>query len=467
MGSVGPRRAYGINRRDVLKKALYGSLSAVGPGLWINGCSSRRRRKKPNIVFIIIDTLRSDHLGCCGYGRDTTPNIDSLAAEAKLFTNAVAAAPWTLPSIASMLSSRYPCTLGIREKIAVIDDGAVMPAQLLKQYGYRTHGVVSHSLLSARLGFGRGFDSYDESSSAGHGGISSPAVTRKAVALLREESTRPFFLFLHYFDPHYNFILHNAYNYYPSYRGGVRSNHPILDLWRIRNELSADDIKYLVNLYDSEISFTDKYVGDLFDFLRQRRLFDDSIIIVTADHGEEFMERGWIGHTITLHRELIGVPLIIKCSGYAPGVIDSGVGLIDIMPTIYSRLGLDIPEGAEGGPLELRRDSLPDRPIFSETFNPQSHQPEKVESIAYRSVISGGSKLIYDQIGGEKQIYDLVKDPAETHNLAGKSGDKSRELGVLLSGWISRMDKEQPKTQDGVQMLTPQQREQLKSLGYL
>jgi len=463
-----------LDRRTFLKQTGTGALvfvSGLAPSLWVGGCSKRRKRSKPNIIFIVVDTLRADHAGCCGYQRNTTPNIDSLSRQGMLFTNAIATAPWTLPSVGSILTSQYPCVLGIRDTITVIDKQYPLLSEVLKEHEYTTHGIVSHTLLSANLGFGRGFDQYDEKSMFGFGGISSPEVTKKVVSFLRRRHSRPFFLFAHYFDPHYNYTQHEKYNYYPSYQGELKSSHSILELWRMRHRLTKDDIKYLVSLYDSEIAFTDEYVGKVLDELKDRDYYDDSIIIVTSDHGEEFMERGWIGHTVTLYQELVWVPLIMKFPGCSPQIIDSSVSLIDIVPTIYQYLGFKVADALEGEVLDLSQsDSRSRGPIFSETFNPQVHQPKRIiKPIAFRSIVLGDRKLIYDEKKDTTQVYDLAKDPHERNDLSHLHLQQDQQLKVLLSRYIAYVkSREKPgPTQDANKLFTPEQRQQLESLGYL
>ncbi|MBA7681149.1 Ulvan-active sulfatase [subsurface metagenome] len=278
----------GLTRREILKHGLYGGLAAgLAPSLWLSGCGKRQQGKRPNIILIVIDTLRADHVACYGYQRNTTPNIDRLAREGVLFKNAISAAPWTQASIATILTSQYPCVLGIHQKPALIDSRFLTLSQVLKQYNYTTHGVYTAGGLSPRLGLGRGFDNYCDLRSPRYGaGITSPNVTKEALSFLGKSHKEPFFLFLHYFDPHYNYILHKQYNYYPNYRGRVKRNHSILDLWRKLDELSEDDVRYLLALYDSEITFTDEYIRKLLDELKKQGLYEDSVIIVTADHGE-------------------------------------------------------------------------------------------------------------------------------------------------------------------------------------
>lgn len=461
----------GLTRREVLKQGFYGGLAAgLAPSLWLSGCGRRERGKRPNIILIVIDTLRTDHVGCYGYQRNITPNIDRLAQEGILFKNAISAAPWTLPSIASILTSQYPSVLGVRDKLTVLDRRFPLLPKVLKQYNYTTHGIFAAGNLLPQLGFGRGFDDYYDRRSRRRGaGIVSPDVTREAVSLLRKSHKQPFFLFLHYFDPHYNYILHKQYDYYPDYRGKVKSNHSIIDLWHKLHELSEDDVRYLLALYDSEITFTDEYIEKFLDELKKQGFYEDSVIIVTADHGEEFLERGWLGHAITLHEELLHVPLIMKLPGYGARVIDSPVGLIDIVPTIYQYMGLKMPDGLEGRALDISRgDSIASRPIFSETFSSQGRRPNP-KPVAFRSMVLGNWKFIYDEIRDSEQVYNLSEDPHERNDLSGQHSEQNKMLRQLLSKWLNYVKTKQKvgPVPDESELFTPEQREQLESLGYL
>jgi arylsulfatase A-like enzyme len=454
-----------------LKYGLYGGLAgSLAPALWISGCSKKKDSKRPNIILIVVDTLRADHLSCYGYHRNTTPNIDQLASKGVLFNDAIATAPWTLPSIASIMTSQYPSALGIKKNITAIDNRFPMLAEKLKELNYTTCGIVSHVLVSSNLGFGKGFDYYTEKGVVDHKGSSSAEITNKATSFLQNSQQEPFFLFLHYFDPHYYYLLHEKYNYYPSYMGKIRSGHPILDLWKRRHRLSEDDIKYLVALYDSEIAFTDQYIGQLLSILKKQRFFDNSIIIITADHGEEFMERDWIGHTITLYQELIRVPLIIKFPENTNQIIEHPVSLIDIVPTIYDKLGLQIPYSFDGQSLDLsQKKTIKTRPIFSETFYSLNYGSKPADPIALRALILGQKKLIYDDIKKSKKIYNLSSDPLEQHNLLDQNRKGDKTLTDLLSKWANYMDEKQGQgpVQQGEELLTPEQRKKLETLGYL
>jgi arylsulfatase A-like enzyme len=435
-------------------------------------CAEAARDRRHDVVLIVVDTLRADHLGCYGYPRNTSANIDLLAREAIVYKNAISQAPWTLPSVASLLTSQYPSVLGIYDRpVAFRPDYGLLQEQLKKK-GYLTGGVVSVPLLSAKLGFGRGFDDYSEPSALTHSGVSSPAVTRAAISFLRKAGGRPFFLFVHYFDPHYSYVLHPEYDFLPSYRGSLGSGEDIRDLWEKRSRMSEDDIDYLVSLYDSEIAFTDRHVGSLLGELRRLGLYDESLIVLTGDHGEEFMERGWIGHTISLHGEVLHVPLLIKPPGNRSGVVETHVGLIDVMPTILSYLGFEDAPPMEGKSLEIddpeRTPGTPARPVFSETFNPQTHRAGVPGEIASRSVVAFGHKLVLDQIAMTRRVYDLSADPRERLDIAGKKGETQRRLEATLSDWMEHVarseDREWPAEKGG---LTEEQMEQLEALGYL
>ncbi len=460
-----------ITRRQALKIGLSQTIPAgLLTSLWLSGCREQPAQKRPNIILIVIDTLRTDHVGCCGCQRNTTPNIDKLASQGLLFKNALVASPWTVPSVASILTSQYPSVLGITDRITVVDDSFPTLPEMLKRHGYATHGIISTVMLSENLGFNKGFDGYDESPSAGHSQISSPHVTQRALSFLRQSPEQPFFLLLYYFDPHYNYVLHNSYDYFPGYKGPLKSNQTITELWQMRQRLSENDIRYLLSLYDSEITFTDYHVGKLLLRLKQMGLYDNSIIILTADHGEEFMERGWIGHTITLYQELIRVPLIMKLPGFKPRTITQPVGLIDIVPTICKYLALDAGASLEGTALIDRSESqLRARPLFSETFNPQSRRAEAPDKLALRSVVQANRKLVCDYVNGSAELFDLSKDARETNDLSAAQPDQKARLNALLDNYIRHIEEKRSERSDqpGTEVLTPQQRKELESLGYI
>jgi len=460
------------SRRRFLRYGLYGAAGlAAGGAAWAVLDRTLGDRRPPNILLVVIDTLRADHLGCYGSTRrGVSPHIDALARESWLFRRALSQAPWTLPSVASLLTSQFPSVLGIREQISPIDPRFALLPALLRQAGYTSQAIVSVDMLTGRLGFARDFDGYDEDNYFGREGETSPQVFRKAAAYVRREHDRPFFLLVHTFDPHYNYILHRPYDYDPGYAGHLTSNYPIEKLWAELDDLSEDDVRYLRALYDSEITFSDAHLGYLLQELERAGKYDDTLIVVTADHGEEFRERGWIGHSISVHRELIHVPLIVRVPGGRPRVIEETVGLIDLAPTLLRQAGLKVPAGMEGQPLDLRPGArVEPRPVFSETHHQQLHRPGPKEPISFVSVVYGNRKLIQDGISGDRQAYDLVADPDERHDVYQEDGRQDRALAELLVRWLDHVEQKSTRGpgEDATKLLDPQQLERLRSLGYL
>jgi arylsulfatase A-like enzyme len=417
--------------------------------------------KGPNVILIVVDTLRAGHLSCYGYSRNSSPFIDRLAGDSVLFRNAISAAPWTTPSLASMFTSQYPAQLGYEDMPVVLGSESLTLAEIFREYNYRTKGIISHVYISQELGFDQGFDSYDEDNARGHLHISSPSVTRKAISYVESQKNDRFFLFLHYFDPHYSYMLHERYNYYPAYDGPLQSGLPIRELRKEAPDMSTDDIAYTKALYDSEISFTDKYIGDFLDKLKELGLYENTLIVFTADHGEEFLERGdyWIGHTKKLYQEQIHVPLIMKLAGgNKQEIMEEPVGLIDLMPTIIDCANLSIPnEYACGGEVLDLGDGRQQRRgiIISETGRWATLQ----------SLMWKGWKLIYDPTTGSRELYNLTNDPAESNNVAMENEEVLREMKTILQDWSKVLGK--PRTEGRQPEFTEEQKERLRSLGYL
>jgi arylsulfatase A-like enzyme len=415
-----------------------------------------------SVILIIIDTVRADHLGCYGYRRDTSPNLDAFSKDCILFRNAISAAPWTTPSIASMFTGQYPRVLGYDAEAIVLDDKVLSLAEIYRNNGYATAGVISHIFVSSDLGFDQGFDSFDEENAQGHGHVSSPSVTDKGIAFVNAHREDKFFLFLHYFDPHCDYILHEKYDFLPDYVGEVYSGEPIEDLRSAAKHMTDEDKRYLNALYDSEIRFTDEYIGRLLKHLKDIGIYEDLTIVVAADHGEAFLERGdtWIGHTKNVYQELIHVPFMVKLPGKGKGrTVDYNVSLLDFMATVVDASGLDVPEGykhdsvslLDGGPQAAREFA------YSETGRWGKQQ----------TLISGNWKVTIDQMAGSTSLYDLSSDPGETRDVSGENDERFRllraklyELDYELRMARSRFRVKSPK-------LTPDQIEKLKSLGYI
>ena len=320
------------------------------PALACASCGAGADRVGPNVLLIVVDTLRRDHLGCYGYERDVSPHIDRLAADSVRYENAYSQAPWTTPSIGALLSSQYPSTLGIRNERSVLSQDLVLLPELLQEYGWSTGAVVSHGFCSSKWGFDQGFDFFDETNVLGHAGVSSAGVTRAALRFIDAHAGDPFFLWLHYFDPHNEYLSHPGHGYQRErpYRGPVNPRNNFYKLRRILDRLGPPDWDELRRLYDSEIAFTDHHIGRVLERLRSLELYEDSLVILTADHGEEFGDHGRLGHAHSLYQELVHVPLLVKYPGSEPLVAEDPVALVDLYPTLLEFLGLPLPEGLVG-----------------------------------------------------------------------------------------------------------------------
>ncbi|MBW2390805.1 MAG: sulfatase [Deltaproteobacteria bacterium] len=410
---------------------------------------------RPNILLVVVDTLRADHLGSYGYTRDTSPHLDSLAADAIRYTRAFSQAPWTTPAMAALMTSRHPASLGITNIQSPLPDDVVLLPEILSRAGYDTAAFVSHSFVSEKWGFARGFDTFDQSQVKGHMATTSPRLSDLALAWLeaRGVGDAPFFLFVHYFDPHFGYLDQPGFGFGgrdPSYTGSVRSGVLPARFDKRTESLSDADLRELERLYDSEIALTDRAIGRLLDFLRESDLYDSSLVIVTGDHGEEFLDHGALDHTKTLYDELMNVPLIVKLPGRAPAVVDRPVALVDLLPTVTDWLEIEPPDGVRG--LSLLAEPTEPRPILLET--------QRLRRL--RGVVYGQHKLIVDLESGAVELFDLSADPDERNDLSDERAELVEALRLLLDSLSSQGGlRGQPLE------LTDEERERLKALGYL
>lgn len=313
--------------------------------------------KNCNVILISVDTLRADHLGIYGYKRNTSPNIDSFFNNSIIFTNHISQSNNTLASHMSMFTSLYPQQHGV---VLLTDpplaESITTLPQLLKANGYNTIGFYdSSNHLDSKFGFNRGFDKYEADRTLGN-----PLILSDLEEL--KKSKRKFFIFLHPAkNPHDPYLVSestvknfigNKYkgriNANPTDYYGLYFNEAHKKFWENVDKNSPEDIKYLVNLYDAEILETDKFLKRLFLLLEENNQLNNTIVILTADHGEEFMEHGGFLHT-KLYDEILQVPLLIRHSNQkTPLRISALTQSVDITPTILDLLGISIKRGFSG-----------------------------------------------------------------------------------------------------------------------
>jgi arylsulfatase A-like enzyme len=304
-------------------------------------------------VIVVVDTLRFNHLGCYGYERNTSPSVDRFAGEAVRFDRAYASSSWTQPSVASMLTGLHPGAHTVFRMERSLPDTAETLAEILKDEGYATAAIISHRLIGTGTNFDQGFEVFDELHAKGYRYRSTPGVTAKAISLLegfaREE--RPFFLLVHYFDPHYNYNRHSAFGFAPKSAGRLKGIESIKKLRALPDPTPAE-IGLVEGLYDEEVRYTDQGFGRLLAALEELNLKEKTMIVFTADHGEEFYERGWLGHTRTLYEEIIRVPLLVRMPKGRNGgeVVRDQVSLVGLTPTVLDIMGVDTAGKEYDGP---------------------------------------------------------------------------------------------------------------------
>ena len=394
-----------------------------------------------NVVVITIDTLRADHLGCYGYKQVRTPNIDALAADGARFERAYTAVPVTLPSHTVMFTGTYPMLSGMHDFAAnKLGAGQATLASVLKEHGYVTGAVIGSAVLDSRFGLNRGFDFYydhfdfnrlqesnlEEMERPGN------LVADLALDWLSKNDKKKFFLWMHLYDPHYPYRPPAPY-----------------------------DAEYKDRPYDGEIAFADSQVGRLIGFLKSKGLYENTLIVLSGDHGESLGEHGEKTHGFFIYNATLHVPFIIHLPEPAsPRVVPSLVNLADLMPTVLRELKIEVPAQVQGHnllPLMKTKEPGEDRTLYAETFLPRLH--------FNWSELRGVETENYHFIDAPKpELYDLTRDPGETRNLFGDKKAVGEEMRARLAKLIQQYSAG-PELAEKTG-LDPALMERLKSLGY-
>ena len=464
------------------------SLTTQGKGenfsFWFNPVLYRRGKNRRNIILISIDTLRADHLGCYGYGRKTSPNIDSLVSDSAVFRNTYASSPWTLPSHVSLLTSLSGIHHQVYFEDEKMDPSLITLADILRQHNFFCSAITGGGFASSVYGFSKGFDSYLQARSGIYQSHSAEWTFAAVSEWLDYNKDKNFFLFVHTYQPH------NPYSCPPPY-GTMFLDEDAkwqkIDLLRhvggkrgVFKALPEEERKNIIDLYDGEIRYTDEMlIKPLIERLKELELYDQTMIILTSDHGEEFFDhKGW-EHGHTLYDELLKVPLIIKFpkSKFTGKKVASIVRLVDILPTILDEMRLNLPEIAIDGqsliPL-LKGKENKDRIFYADKANNvlKSHIPQKI------SVNLEKNKLILNKKFTEKdlaffrfpppaalpvELYDLSRDFSEKEDIAEERVKIVNQLIRLIeeiSGKVKKRDTQKAEIDEDI-------KEQLRALGYL
>ena len=362
----------------------------------------------PNLLLITVDTTRADHLEPYGYERPTSPGLAAFAQGGVVFEQAYSVSSWTLPSLASLMTGVMPATHGCNRNDTSLAAGFRTLAESLSDAGYQTAAVVSHIFLGTRYGLDQGFDHYDQelvlqSDQESHAAISSPEVTDKGLAWLADRSgeDRPWFLWLHYFDPHY-----------------LYRTHPELD--------GAFGDEDFVDLYDGEIAFMDLHLNRLFEGLARNGHDTDTIMALVADHGEELKDHGGMFHRKTLYNEVVRIPLILRGPELEPGRVTTPVSLVDLPATLLDLLGVPPLHGEAG------ESFLSTMGTEAEVTAPPPLIELNQRDRELAAIVQGSWKLVHDYRSDESQLFDLSTDPGEQVDLAEKEPGRVRELRHIL-----------------------------------
>ncbi|MBI3666424.1 MAG: sulfatase [Acidobacteria bacterium] len=465
---------------------------------------------RPNVILITLDTVRADHLSVYGYKRDTTPILRKFAQEATFFSQAIAPSDITLSSHASLFTGLYTRRHGAHVSEpgghSQISGGSPLAdkfhtlAEILSENGYRTMGVVANSAYLVReLGLPQGFTYYFVARTPllpatfppftlmeGFRRISwdlskpdsernSPFrraedINRRVYPLLAQagQAPAPFFLFINYMDAHEPQLPPPPFdtlfpgkedNASPTSRGELTR-----DVNQLVTKITEREKADLFSQYDGGIAYLDFHLGNLFRRLKELHLYENSLIIITSDHGQALGDRDLLGHGgISVYQDLVHIPLLIRYPHTGPKVVvEEPVSLVDILPTVLDVLGLEIPRGIDGQSLRQLASGGP-RFVISECFpglkllnlHPRFNRVE-------RALVAGYWKFVHST-AGKRELYDLSKDPDETRNLYSAGDGVSRELEARLDQWLDTVHAES----GGPSNLNKETLERLRSLGYI
>lgn len=430
----------------------------------------------PNVILVVLDTVRADHLGCYGYERGTSPSVDAFARGATLYTRAMAVSPWTVPTHASYFTGLYPFEHGARtyknrlprEIVYPLHTNHITLAEILRIEGYRTAAFVANAgYLSPYFQMDQGFDSYV------YEALHSDRLNERVFEWLDDRGEERFFLFVNYIDAH------RVYNTAP--RPGLLETPAVQDKGELLNELvkrvlpaeepvPADLAQKVMDQYDTAIANVDEAFGAFLDRLRAMDLYDASLIIVTSDHGEFFGEHHLVEHSKDIYQETLWVPLLIKAPGQAaPESVDTLISSTDMPYQILSQ----VPEEISGKYMKLFPHAPGEEAVISENYYSRAkdlYNPRwggRFHRVR-RAIFDWPYKYIHSS-DGQHELFDLEEDPLESENLLTVEPEIAARLSRSLEEFIARrlnsvrvMSRDDFPTEEDKELL-----ERLRSLGYV
>ena len=406
-------------------------------------CAADRR---PHVVLLVIDSLRADRLHHAGDPRPLSPGLDALAADGARFSEARSAAPWTTPSVMSIFTGLQPSSHHIDQNDRTLASSVPTLAERFKAAGWATGAVMPALTLSEHFGFDRGFDQF-LLEQKGHGQSTGPWSVARALDFARRHRDQPFFLYVHFWDPHYNYNppapQASRFEAGSAPAPGTRDDVTAL-LWT-ENPLTADRLAWIEGQYAGEILFTDEQVSHLLAELGKLAPPEDLLVMVTADHGEAFQEHGWLGHTNRIYDELHHVPWIVRWPGRvaAGRVSASPVSLVDLAPTLLdlagvpfgadefegrSRAALVAGPGADGAPAAEAGNAAAPEPLLLAT----SRQAQ------WRGLWTREWSYLADLVTGSGEYFEHAADPGQKADLALLQPERTARARAQLCARLAR-----------------------------
>jgi arylsulfatase A-like enzyme len=434
-----------------------------------------------NVILIVIDTARVDRFGCYGNSSGITPNIDKFAEDAVLFENAFSQAPWTLPSFASLFTSQYPISHGAGGRLGAfktLHEDAVTIAEVFHRAGAVTIAIINVLFISEKFGVTQGFNFVDAVTlpSSNVNMRKAGPTTEAALRWIDQHKDSPFFLLVHYFDPHL------AYDPPKEFRKRFADPQDrnttdlifgtIKDMIQFRRDeisLDRDNIARLEKLYNAEIAYVDSEIGKLLEGVSKLGLYKSTVIVITSDHGEEFLEHGGFEHGHTLYDELLHVPLIIRNpdiitekvksdSTDSFGKISTTVRLIDIAPTLCQLAGIPTASSFTGQSLLpiIEVSQRADLPVLSQ---------DNMWGPSGTALRKGDFKLILQPFPARVRLFNIRTDPGEQEDI----GDERPETRDAMIADLNQILEvlSQPHREGTSPALSQEELERLRSLGYL
>ncbi len=453
---------------------------------WFNPVLYVPQQETKNIILVSLDTLRADHVSFYGYPRETTPNIDEMAKDSVVFLNTFSSSPWTLPSHVSLMTAMNCINHGIYHNDQKIDPAILTLADVLREHSYFNGAITGGGFVSGSYGFNKGFDSYHV-----RGDINAPdqaeKICRASLDWIQRHKDRNFFLFVHTYQIHSPYVSPAPYN------EAFLSGHSAVKQFDLHNYRFYQENRYsppatedigqnIIDIYDGGILYTDEVlIKTLIEELKTLNLYDNTMVIILSDHGEEFYEHKAWAHGHSVYNEIIKVPLIIKFfdSDYAGNKIKKYARLIDVMPTILDALNIKYPDQYADGEnllslINNNNTGVEERIFLSEL----STDPIDGKIPKKTAINRGQNKLIMnDEFTPQNyayfttpppkiekfEIYDIQADPNEKTNFALSDPDLTSQLIKFLEiHFIKKCDWSSTNTENLDEI-----REQLRALGYI